>query len=114
MRRLKAGHARVEKIKDLNHEAFKSILKYKVTKVNKDGKFIGYSSTLEGLIKLTDLTTMGSFEFISAAARAKGYQTKRVHLLWKNIPDDCIYTIANKPLYVKRGLNSWLKYEILK
>lgn len=111
MRRLKAGHDKVEKVKDLNHVAFKPIFKYKVTK---DNKFIGYSSTLKGLAELTDLTTIGSFEFISSKARAKGYQTKKVCLLWRDIPDGCIYTIANKPLYIRRGLDSWLKYEILK
>ena len=111
MRRSKAGNHKVEKIKDLNHEAFKPIFKYKVTK---DNKYIGYSSTLKGLAELTDLTTIGSFEFISSKARTKGYQTKKICLLWKDIPDDCIYTIANKPLYIKRGLDSWLKYEILK
>lgn len=111
MRRLKVVHDKVEKVKDLNHVAFKPIFKYKVTK---DDKYIGYSSTLQGLAKLTDLTTIGSFEFISSKTRAKGYQTKKVCLLWRDIPDDCIYTIADKPLYIKRGLDSWLKYEILK
>ena len=111
LRKLEVSHSRVEKVKNLNHVAFKPIFKYKVTR---DDDFISYSSNLKGIAKLTDLNTIGSFEFISAKARTKGYQTKKVHLLWKNIPDDCIYTIANKPLYVKRGLNSWLKYEILK
>lgn len=109
--RLKVNHARVEKVKDLNHVAFKPIFKYKVTK---EDEFIGYSSTLKGIAKLTDLNTIGSFEFLSSNARAKGYQAKEVHLLWRDVPDDCIYTIANKPLYIKRGLDSWLKYEILK
>ena len=109
MRRLKAGHDKVEKVKDLNHVAFKSIFKYKVTK---DDKYIGYSSTLQGLAKLADLTIRGSFEFISSKARVKGYQTREVRLLWRDIPDDCIYTIADKPLYIKRGLDSWMKYNI--
>lgn len=108
--KLEVGHSRVEKVKNQNHVAFKPIFKYKVTR---DDNFISYSSNLKGIAKLTGLNAMGSFEFLSSNARAKGYQTKEVRLLWRDIPTDCIYTIANKPLYVKRGLDSWLKYEIL-
>lgn len=111
MYKLKIGHEKVEGVRDLNHVVFKPIFKYKVTK---DDEYIGYSSTLQGLVKLADLTTRGGFEFISSKARAKGYQTKRVHLLWRDLPENCVYTIANKPLYIKHGFGSWLKYKILK
>lgn len=112
MRKLKIGHDKVEGIKDLNHVVFKPIFKYEVTK--DDDEYISYSSTLQGLAKLADLTVRGSFEFISSKARAKGYQTKKVHLLWRDLPENCIYTIADKPLYIKYGFCSWLKYKILK
>lgn len=110
MYKLKIGHDKVEGVRDLNHVVFKSIFKYKITKGD---KHTGYSSTLQGLAKLAGLATSGGFEFVSSKARTRGYQIKKVHLLWRYIPENCVYAVANK-LYIKHGLDSWLKYKILK
>lgn len=110
MHKLKIGHEKVKGVRDLNHVVFKSIFKYKITKGD---EYTGYSSTLQGLVKLAGLTTSGGFEFVSSKARARGYQIKKTHLLWRYIPENCVYAVANK-LYIKHGLDSWLKYKILK
>lgn len=106
--KLKVNPARVTRIKNENHLEIKPIFRYKITK----NKFTGYSSYTKGIGDLIGFYAEGNLKYITQKARAKGYTVELTSLYWKDLPDNCIYTFRNQSIYVKRGLDSWLKFQV--
>lgn len=105
--KLKVNPVRVTRVKRENHLEIKLIFRYKITKNN----FIGYSSYFQGIGDLIGFYAQGNLKYTIQRAKAKGYKVELTSIYWKDLPDDCLYACRNQAVYVKHGLDSWLKFQ---
>lgn len=96
----------VQRVKEFYGLTYKPLFKYKLTK---DGQPDFYTTYVRGMTRIAKISNSFNSKAIFDLIPKLGYEISEVSFYWGDLPDGCTYAVRQSIVFVKHGIDSWLK-----